>query len=90
MTINASHLFNIGFIVFLTGFTLLFLSILLSIVKGLREGKAKWGGLVLIGPIPIGLASDRDLMKWLIILAIIIIFLMIIWALLPITFLNQC
>ncbi len=75
-------LFNAGFMVFILGFLLIFISIIIFMVEGIRgRGKVKGGGLILIGPIPIGFGTDRETFKWMIILAVVIIIVFFAWSL---------
>lgn len=53
----------------LIGFVLIFITIILEIFKG--RAKAKTGGVILIGPIPIIFGSDKDIVRLSIILTIL-------------------
>lgn len=70
-----SSLFNLGLILIFVGFTLTVLSILLLSLRGVREGKVKGGGIVMIGPIPIIFGTDKESLKTIIILGIILLIL---------------
>ena len=66
------NLFNIGFLLFLIGFIIVFIAIVLFIFESFKiSKKVKGGGILFIGPIPIGFATDKETLKWLIVLSII-------------------
>ncbi|MEM2896620.1 MAG: DUF131 domain-containing protein [Candidatus Bathyarchaeia archaeon] len=69
-------LFNIGFILVLTGFAITFLATIMLMLKG-KTSKAsiKGGGAILIGPIPIVFGTDKEMIKIALILLIILIIL---------------
>lgn len=46
-----------------------------------RRKKVKTGGVVLIGPVPIIFGTDRDIIKWAIILTVIVVTIFIIFTL---------
>ncbi|MBO3839473.1 MAG: DUF131 domain-containing protein [Thermoproteota archaeon] len=73
------NLVLVGTLLILLGFTIVFLTIILSLLHLLRKSEQKevksekrGGAVVIIGPIPIVLASDPKTAKVLIILAIIL------------------
>jgi uncharacterized protein (TIGR00304 family) len=74
MTTLGLSLISIGFIIAL-------LAMLLIILRGSR-GRVKGGGIILIGPIPIIFGTDRRLI-WFMILAAIIIIIIALFAYLP-------
>lgn len=45
---------------------------LLMAIRSFREGRARGGGVVMIGPFPIIFGSDARAVRWLIILTIIL------------------
>jgi len=70
---SAQELANLGFIVVFLGFAIAFVAVLLMAIRGGRAGgKVKGGGAILIGPIPIVFGTDRESMKIVLILAIIL------------------
>ncbi|MET1159809.1 MAG: DUF131 domain-containing protein [Thermoprotei archaeon] len=71
-------LFLIAFIVIIIGVLLIFLNAL----RGSREARVEGGGVVVIGPIPIVLATSKRAAELLLILAIILTVLAIILFLL--------
>lgn len=72
---------EIGISLILLGIVLIFVSILLSLLMSLgKERKVRGGGIVIIGPLPILLASDREMARlaFLLTLLSIILFLFLI------------
>ncbi len=78
-------LWNIGFILVLTGFMIALIAIVLMLLRGAKdgktEGKVKGGGVVIIGPIPIIFGTDRQSVKIVLILAIILMTLALVFTL---------
>jgi len=74
-------LIAIGFIVMIVGVILVILGILSLILKS--QGKAEYGGVAVIGPIPIVFGSSSTAVKVAVIGAIILMVLAIILMLLP-------
>lgn len=65
------NLLTIGLILIFLGFALAFISVLAMSLGGLRRvKKAKGGGIVMIGPIPIIFGTDKESLKVLMILGI--------------------
>ena len=64
---------NLGFVIILLGFAIAFLAVVLMVVRGARSGgKVKGGGAILVGPIPIVFGTDKESMKIVLILAIVL------------------
>ena len=73
-------LWSIGLTLLLTGFALVFIATILLSVKGSRgKGKVKAGGVVIIGPVPIIFGTDKQTVKALLILSIILVALLLLW-----------
>ncbi len=77
-------LWNIGFTLALVGFIIALVAVVLIFLKsgakdGKSESKAKGGGIVIIGPIPIIFGTDKQSVKILLILSIILMILVLIW-----------
>jgi len=71
---EASLMFSIGFALIFLGVALSFIAAIIMFLKG--ESGAKrvgGGGLIMLGPIPIIFGTDRETMKILIILSIVLI-----------------
>jgi len=76
-------LISLGFALIIVGFLITFLAIMLLLFKGLKEGKAEGGGVVIIGPIPIVFGTSQKIAGWLIVLAIVLViltFLLTFWV----------
>ena len=57
----------------ISGFIVTFIAILLMFVKEVSfKGKTRGGGLIMLGPIPIIFGTDKETMKILMILAIVL------------------
>ncbi len=69
------NLLLFGIIFIIIGFVLLFIYFIYEIFKATKEKKTevKGGGVVLIGPIPIIFGTDVESVKFVIILAIILL-----------------
>jgi len=72
-------LFNVGSFLILVGFILAFIVFILLILKSLKgEGKMRGGGAIIIGPFPIVFGTDKELVKRLLILSIVLVILALI------------
>jgi len=75
-------LFNLGLLLVLAGFAVTFIAILLLFFSALKGGgKIRGGGAVIIGPFPIVFGTDKESVKILFILSIILITLLLIFML---------
>jgi len=75
-------LFNLGFLLVLAGFAVTFIAILLLFFSALKGGgKIRGGGAVILGPFPIIFGTDKESVKILLILSIILITLLLIFML---------
>lgn len=75
---------TLGFAFIILGFVITFLAVLIMFIKNVRfKGKIRGGGLIMIGPIPIIFGTDKETMKILIVLAMILIILAAALMLLP-------
>ena len=75
-------LFNLGLLLVLAGFAVTFIAILLLFFSALKGGgKIRGGGAVIIGPFPIVFGTDKESVKILLILSIILITLLLIFML---------
>ncbi|MCX8171038.1 MAG: DUF131 domain-containing protein [Candidatus Bathyarchaeota archaeon] len=79
---ETSILFVAGFALIILGFILSFAAALIMFFRGLRRYKARssgWSGLIMIGPIPIVFGTDREKVKVLIVLSIILMLLALVF-----------
>ncbi|MEM2913060.1 MAG: DUF131 domain-containing protein [Candidatus Bathyarchaeia archaeon] len=69
-----SALALLGLILVILGFILAFIAAIMMLSAGVRaHGKVRGGGLIMIGPVPIIFGTDREAVKTLLILSIILI-----------------
>jgi len=74
-------LWSIGLTLVFIGFTIALIAVVLLFLKGFRSkgGKMRGGGAVIIGPIPIIFGTDKESVKIILILSIILVVLLLIW-----------
>ena len=86
---TAQELISLGFTIIVLGFAVVFIAVLLMAIRGVRTGgKMKGGGAILVGPIPIVFGTDRESMKIILILAIILTVVLVVATVLPSIFLR--
>ncbi len=78
----SEQLWNIGILLILAGFFVTFVATVLLFFTAFKgKGKVKGGGVVIIGPFPIIFGTDKESVKILLLLSIIlIIFLLVFMA----------
>jgi uncharacterized protein (TIGR00304 family) len=75
---------QVGFMLIIFGFVLAFLVMIVMAFRGAgNSGKTRSAGLILIGPIPIIFGNDKESVKVVMVLAIILIALVLTFMLLP-------
>lgn len=75
---------EVGFALVIFGFVLAFVAMILFVVRSANTGgKGRGGGVLLIGPIPIIFGTDRDSVKVLMTLAIILIAVVLAFMFIP-------
>ena len=75
-------MWSVGLTLIVAGFALVFIAtLLLSLKSSSGKGKVKAGGIVIIGPVPIIFGTDKQTVKALLILSIILVALLLIWLL---------
>jgi uncharacterized protein (TIGR00304 family) len=69
---------NIAVSLILLGFAIFFIAMLWLVFSNVRSGKGKvqGGGAVIIGPIPIIFGTDREIVKILLVLSIVLVILL--------------
>lgn len=73
-------LFNVGFVLVIVGFAVTFIAALvLALTAAKGKGRVRGGGAVMIGPIPIIFGTDKESVKILLILSIVLIVLMLVF-----------
>jgi len=74
-----SLLFNVGAFLILVGFVLAFVVLILLMWKSFKgEGKVRGGGAIIIGPFPVVFGTDRELVKMLLMLSVVLAVLVLI------------
>jgi len=82
--LTAQELVRLGFTIIIVGFAIAFVAVLLAAIRsGTVGGKVKGGGAILIGPIPIVFGTDRESMKIILILAIILTVILVAVTIVP-------
>lgn len=78
--VDVNGLWNVGVALIFVGFALAFVVALLLVFSDMRTGKGKvrGGGAVIIGPIPIIFGTDKDSVKIILVLSIILVALLLI------------
>ncbi len=72
----------LGLILIILGFILTFIAAMMMLLSGVRaHGKVGGGGLIMIGPIPIIFGTDRESVKILLVLSIILILVALVFML---------
>jgi len=81
---NDQWLWSIGLTLVFAGFAIAFIAVVLLFLRGLKskEGKTRGGGAVIIGPIPIIFGTDKESVKIILVLSIILIALLLVLTLL--------
>ena len=79
-----SLLFNIGLLLALAGFALAIVAIFVAILRSAKgTGQVRGGGVVMIGPVPIVFGTDKESVRILILLGIVLMIVMLLFSLLP-------
>ena len=76
----SEQLWNIGIILILAGFLVTFIATVLLFLTAFKgKGKIKGGGAIIIGPFPIIFGTDKESVKILLLLSIILIALLLVF-----------
>ena len=79
----AQTMFNIGLTLVIIGFGVVFIAVMLmGFTAAKTKGKVKGGGVVVIGPFPIIFGTDKESVKIILVLAIVLIVLLAVFTLL--------
>jgi uncharacterized protein (TIGR00304 family) len=80
-----SVLFSIGLLLALAGFVIAILAILVGILQSPKgTGQVRGGGVVMIGPVPVILATDKQSARILILLGIVLTVVLLLLTLLQV------
>ncbi len=73
-------LWNIGVSLIFLGFAVAFIAVLWLVLSGVKggRGKVKGGGAIIIGPVPIIFGTDKESVKIILLLSIILVALLLI------------
>lgn len=75
----SEHLWNIGIVLILAGIFVTFVAIVLSLRIFKGKSKVKGGGAIIIGPFPIIVGTDKESVKILLLLSIILFALLLVF-----------
>jgi len=76
-------LWSIGLTLVFVGFAIAFIAVVLLFLRGFKgKEKVKGGGVVIIGPIPIIFGTDKESVKFILVLSVILIALLLVLTLL--------
>ncbi len=76
----SEQLWNIGIVLILAGFFVTFVATVLLFLTAFKEkGKVKGGGAIIIGPFPIIFGTDKESVKILLLLSIVLIALLLVF-----------
>ncbi len=75
----SEHLWNIGIVLILAGFLVTFVAIVLSLKTFKGKSKVRGGGAIIIGPFPIIVGTDKESVKILLLLSIVLIGLLLVF-----------
>ena len=82
--LGQSALASLGLALIVLGSIVTFIAVLVMFIKSVSlRGKTRGGGLIMIGPIPIIFGTDKETMKILIVLAIVLMVFAAVLMLLP-------
>jgi uncharacterized protein (TIGR00304 family) len=78
---NEQLLWSIGSTLVFVGFAIVIIAIILLFLKNAKseKGKVKGGGVVIIGPIPVVFGTDKESVKIILVLSIILMILVLVW-----------
>lgn len=79
---TGEFLWNIGVLLILLGFAISFIAVFWLILSGVKggKGKVKGGGAIIVGPIPIVFGTDKESLKIILILSIVLVVLLLIFT----------
>ncbi len=78
----AQPMFNLGLGLVIIGFALVSIAVILMVFTAAKDkGKVKGGGVVMIGPFPIIFGTDKESVKIILVLSIVLIVLLLVFML---------
>ena len=74
---------SIGVLLILIGFAVAFIAMILMVLSGAKGGKSRvrGGGAVIIGPVPIIFGTDKESVKIILVLSIVLVALLLVFML---------
>jgi len=88
MLVSAEFLWDAGFALVLVGFVIVAVALFWLVLSGSRtrkvegaEGKVRGGGIIIVGPVPIVFGTDKQSVKVLLVLAIVLVVLLLVFTL---------
>lgn len=74
---DAETLYGLGIVLIFTGIIVTLIAVILLFISSVREkGKVKGGGAIIIGPFPIIFGTDKESIKTVLLLSIILVILL--------------
>jgi uncharacterized protein (TIGR00304 family) len=70
--VDAAVLYTLGLVLVFVGVAIIIIAVVLLSVSGVRKGKVKGGGAILIGPIPIVFGTDKKSLKTVLLLSLVL------------------
>jgi len=70
---NAEELFNLGLILVFAGIAVIMIALAILSIRTSQNGKVKSGGAIIIGFIPIVFGTDKETVKKLLVLSIVLV-----------------
>jgi uncharacterized protein (TIGR00304 family) len=76
--VDAAVLYTLGLVLVFVGVAIIIIAVVLLSVSGVRKGKVKGGGAILIGPIPIVFGTDKKSLKTVLLLSLVLTVMLVI------------
>ena len=68
--IDSATLFTLGMALIFVGVLIMVIAVVLISISGVRKGKVRGGGAVIIGPVPIVFGTDEKMLKTVLLLSL--------------------
>jgi uncharacterized protein (TIGR00304 family) len=79
---DSAALFALGIALIFVGVLLIVVAVVLLSVSGVGKGKVKGGGIVMIGPVPIIFGTDKESLRPVLLLIVVLVVGMVVYHLL--------